>query len=636
MSTVRIERRLAAILALDVAGYSQLMGGDELGTLNALKAHRRDRIDPAIARHNGRIVTIAGDGLMVEFASVVDAVAAAVAIQQGMLAFNVAIAEDRRIVLRIGINVGDIIIDGGDIFGDGVNVAARLEALCEPGGVCISRSANEQVRDRLPLPFTDRGEQSVKNIARAIGVFGLSAREIAAMPENALPLPVTPARRVRLWRSPSLPLRLGFVAVLLVAAAGTGWWIGMPTPAPQAAPAPRPVAPVVQDRRGSIIVLPFDPTTASAARLARDVAERLSSERGWPVTAPAVAARYQGKTQDPRVIGREQNVHFTLSGGARDQDGRLHVSATLRETQEGRDVWSQQFEAGGDPGALVAAIAAEVSQAMIDAEAARARRERPANLDATDYYFAALETALTPLTRANLAGRIALLNQAVALDPANTPALALDARLRALLVLNEWSADRAGDLAFAARAADRLLEAAPRDIYQLRTKAYVLRAQGNLDQAIALHRRVLEINPAVADSHREIGVILQAQNRHAEALASFRTARRFAEADFILDTQTASALLANGLFAEAIQLARAALAESPGGGLDTPWLTLIAAYAALGETDPKSADIARAELARYFATPQPIRTLAELRKDGGLAALPNLAEGLRRAGLPDE
>ena len=149
------------------------MGADEVGTLNALKEHRRERIDPAIARHNGRIVKTTGDGLLVEFASVVDAVGCAVAIQRAMLAFNAGIHTDRQIVLRIGINVGDIIIDGDDIFGDGVNVAARLEALCEPGGVCISRYANEQVRDKLSLAFADLGEQTVKNIARAVGVFGL-------------------------------------------------------------------------------------------------------------------------------------------------------------------------------------------------------------------------------------------------------------------------------------------------------------------------------------------------------------------------------------------------------------------------------------------------------------------------------
>ena len=192
MTSPKIERRLAAILAADVAGYSRLMGTDEVGTLNALKEHRRERIDPTIARHNGRIVKTTGDGLLVEFASVVDAVGCAVAIQRAMLAFNAGIHTDRQIVLRIGINVGDIILDGGDIFGDGVNVAARLEALCEPGGVCISRSANEQVRDKLSLAFADLGEQTVKNIARAVGVFGLAAKDIAALPEEALPEPEPP------------------------------------------------------------------------------------------------------------------------------------------------------------------------------------------------------------------------------------------------------------------------------------------------------------------------------------------------------------------------------------------------------------------------------------------------------------
>src|SRR5271166_423250 len=194
----KIERRLAAILAADVAGYSRLMGTDEVGTLNALKEHRRERIDPTIARHNGRVFKTTGDGLLVEFASVVDAVGCAVAIQRAMLAFNEGIHADRQIVLRIGINIGDIIIDGDDIFGDGVNVAARLEALCEPGGVCISRSANEQVRNKLSLAFADLGGQTVKNIAHAIGVFGLAAKDIAALPEEGLPQPEPPELRTPL------------------------------------------------------------------------------------------------------------------------------------------------------------------------------------------------------------------------------------------------------------------------------------------------------------------------------------------------------------------------------------------------------------------------------------------------------
>ncbi len=187
MKAGSVERRLAAILAADVAGYSRLMGSDEVATLRALKMHRRELVDPSIARHHGRIVKTTGDGMLVEFASIVDAVGCAVSVQRGMIDRNKAVPDEKRIVFRIGINVGDIIIDGDDIFGDGVNVAARLEALCEPGGLCISRGANEQIRDKLSLAFADLGEQTVKNIARSVGVFGLAARDIAALPEEALP-----------------------------------------------------------------------------------------------------------------------------------------------------------------------------------------------------------------------------------------------------------------------------------------------------------------------------------------------------------------------------------------------------------------------------------------------------------------
>jgi class 3 adenylate cyclase/pimeloyl-ACP methyl ester carboxylesterase len=191
-----MQRRLAAVLASDVVGYSRLMGADEVGTLNTLKAHRRELVNPAITEYHGRIVKTTGDGLLLEFASVVDAVAFAVKVQRAMLSRNAAVAEDKRIVFRIGINVGDIIIDGDDIFGDGVNIAARLEALCEPGGVCISRAANEQIRDKLSLAFADLGEQTVKNIARAVGVYGLAANDIMALPDTrALGAP-EPARPI--------------------------------------------------------------------------------------------------------------------------------------------------------------------------------------------------------------------------------------------------------------------------------------------------------------------------------------------------------------------------------------------------------------------------------------------------------
>jgi pimeloyl-ACP methyl ester carboxylesterase len=188
------------------------MGADEVGTLRALKAHRRELVDSSIAAHRGRIVKTTGDGMLVEFASVVDAVGCAVAIQRGMVGRNAGVPEDKRLVFRIGINVGDIIIDGDDIFGDGVNIAARLETLCEPGGLCISRTANDQIRDKLSLAFADLGEQMVKNIARAVGVFGLRAADIANLPEEELPRAdeFDESQGVRQRKTPDEPQQIRF------------------------------------------------------------------------------------------------------------------------------------------------------------------------------------------------------------------------------------------------------------------------------------------------------------------------------------------------------------------------------------------------------------------------------------------
>ena len=197
-----VERRLAAILAADVVGYSRLMGVDEVGTLRALKAIRRDLADAAIADRRGRVVKTTGDGILIEFPSVVDAVACAVYIQRAMVSWNAGVPNDKRIVFRMGINIGDIIIEDEDIFGDGVIVAVRLEALCEPGGLCISKSARDQVRDKLPFNLHDLGEQEVKNIARPIRVFSLSRTEISELPEEQ------PSQAAELKDNPAIELKI--------------------------------------------------------------------------------------------------------------------------------------------------------------------------------------------------------------------------------------------------------------------------------------------------------------------------------------------------------------------------------------------------------------------------------------------
>ncbi len=596
MTTSKVARRLAAILAADVVGYSRLMGIDEIGTLAALKEHRRERIDPGIARHNGRIVKTTGDGLLAEFASVVDAVACAVAIQRAMLGFNEGIHTDRQIVLRIGINVGDIILDGGDIFGDGVNVPARLEALCEPGGVCISRYANEQVRDKLSLLFADLGEQTVKNIARAVGVFGLTAKDIAALPEEALPEPEPPQLRTPLAparRRPAGAMLAGGVVMVAALLAAGGWWTlhdrtSPPVVTVAVAPAaPRPVAYSPQDRRLSVIVLPFennsgDPTQDGlAASITRDVTNSIAGDTTVPVVPTATAAALRGKAIDLRAIGREHDVHFALTGNVHRQDGRLIVAVTVYETVDARQVWSQRFDRPDSPDErdfIIAVIDSNFDLATNDAEVARAMREHPNDLDKRDLMFAQDTTALRSISKANNLAQIALIERALALDPDYVWALRENARKRANRVNNGWSPDPAADLAIATKAVDRALALKPNDFLTLREKANVLRAQGNLDEAAALLRGLIERNPRSAMRHRELGLILLIQGHPQEALEEFVTARRLARGTDVveaIDANLATGLLANDRLPEAIEQARRAIAEFPSDSeriAEEPWL----------------------------------------------------------------
>ena len=216
-------RRLAAILAADVAGYSRLMGADEEGTHERLKAHLRQLVDPKIKEHRGHIVKNTGDGLLAEFASVVDAVRCAAEVQRGMIDREPEVPDERRIRFRIGVNLGDIIAEGGDIFGDGVNVAARLEALAEPGGICVSGTASDQIGDKLPYPFEDRGEQSVKNIPRPVRVYALRPEAVADLPVAGVPI-VAPHRR----RSVITAIAAAAAAVLVIVASGA-WWLWLAT-----------------------------------------------------------------------------------------------------------------------------------------------------------------------------------------------------------------------------------------------------------------------------------------------------------------------------------------------------------------------------------------------------------------------
>ncbi len=302
MSGERVERRLAAILAADIAGYSRLMGVDEEGTLAAIKAVRAELTGPTVAKHRGRIVKTTGDGALVEFASVVDAVRCAVDVQQGMTERNTGVLADKRIEFRIGINLGDIIIDEDDIFGDGVNVAARLEALAEPGGICVSRVVRDQVRDKLDIAFDDMGEQQVKNIARPVRVFRVGPQ--AAGLQSPHPAPPPPAgegsaRSARVWAIEGPP-------------------------------------------RLSIVVLPFanlggDPEQEYFADgITESLTTDLSRISGLFVIGRSTAFTYKGKGADLKQVGRDLNVRYALEGSVQRGGNRLRVNVQLIDTESGR------------------------------------------------------------------------------------------------------------------------------------------------------------------------------------------------------------------------------------------------------------------------------------------------------------
>jgi adenylate cyclase len=289
----RVERRLAAIFAGDVAGYSRLMGHDEAGTLARLKAHRREFVDQKFAEHKGRIVKTTGDGILIEFPSVVEAVACAVAIQRGISERNAEIPADQRIEFRIGINLGDVIVEDGDIYGDGVNIAARLEALTEPGGICVSRVVHDQVRDKLDLVLDDLGEQSLKNIARPVRVF-----------------------RIR------------------------------PADAPAAAAGPALAVP----DKPSIAVLPFQNMSGDpeqeyfADGMVEEIITALSKVRRFFVIARNSSFTYKGRAVDVKQVGRELGVSYVLEGSVRKSGDRVRITAQLVEAASGNHVWADRYD----------------------------------------------------------------------------------------------------------------------------------------------------------------------------------------------------------------------------------------------------------------------------------------------------
>jgi adenylate cyclase len=482
-------RRLTAILAADVAGYSRLMGVDEEGTHERLKAHLRELIDPKIEEHRGHIVKNTGDGMLAEFASVVDAVRCAAQVQRGMIDREPEVPNERQIKFRIGVNLGDVIADGGDIFGDGVNVAARLEALAEPGGICVSRVVRYQVRDKLPYSFEDRGEQNVKNIARPVRVYALLPEAVAELPVAGVPIAV-PRHRP----SAIAAMAVAVTAVLVIAV--IAWWVwptmrSSPTPPAAVSAAATSIAQPLVAPRLSIIVLPFtnlsnDPEQQYFAdAVTEDLTTDLSRIGHMFVISRNTAFTYRNKPVDGKQIGHDLGVRYVLEGSVQRSGNQVRVNAQLINAETDAHLWAERFDRDiGDLFALQSEITGRIAKALgvalITREAARPT-EHP---DALDYILRGSAAGLKPNSRDVSAEAISLFEHALTLNPRSVEAQTLLANSLVGRVRDQMTDSAAADLARAEGLVDQALAAASRNAFAHLVKGRVLQAQNRWEEAV--------------------------------------------------------------------------------------------------------------------------------------------------------
>jgi len=527
-------------MAADVVSYSRLMGADEVGTLNSLKAHRRDLIDPVIAGHRGRIVKTTGDGLLVEFASVVDAVICAVAIQLGMFGRNAKEAEDKRIVFRIGINVGDIIIDGDDIFGDGVNIAARLEALAEPGGVLVSRAVHDQVRDRLEVAFEDLGERELKNIARPVRVYRvLTATEskAASVPGVALPLPDKP----------------------------------------------------------SIAVLPFlnmsgDPEQEFFADgIAEDILTGLARLRWLFVIARNSSFTYKGRHVDVRQVARELGVRYVLEGSVRKSGNRIRITGQLIEAETANHLWAERYDRALDD---IFAVQDEITESVIGciepavyaAEHDRVKRKPPHNLDAWENVVRGM-FLYSQHSEPSTKDALDILNRAIELDPGYAQAHGLLAVCLAWRAFQGWE-DRDTAFAQAAEGADRAVASDPGEPWAYLARGFIAIAKRRDSEAVDAFSRAIDISPNFAYAHGLLGAAHAFGGRPDHAIECIDRGVRLSPRDIFGEEYQlyyAFAHFQAGRYAEAGAAAQLAIQQRPGH----PVLYIMAAasYGLAGETE---------------------------------------------------
>jgi adenylate cyclase len=581
-------RRLTAILAADVAGYSRLIGTDEEGTLNRLKALRAELIDPKTTEHHGRIVKTTGDGLLVEFASVVDAVRCAVEVQAAMGEREADISPASRIEFRIGIHQGDIVVEDGDIFGDGVNVAARLEGIAEPGGICVSARVQEDAAGRLDVAFEDIGEPALKNIARAVRVYRIGPRAPrphatgTAAAQPALALPDKPS-----------------VAVL-------------------------PFANMSSDPEQEFL----------ADGIAEDVITALSRYPSLFVTARNSTFTYKGRPVEIRQIGRDLGVRYVLEGSLRKAGNRIRVTAQLVEAETGNHVWAERYDrdladifAVQDEISLAAVIA--IAPAIAEAERQRAMRKPPDSLDA----WAAYQRGLWHVSKGNVddnATAQELFARAIDLDPA----FAGGYKGLAMATLNAAADFQVADLGEASNETERLIrEAITRDGTDSEARALlsnVLRIRGQLALALAEAESALAVNPNLAAAHRARAAALIFSGSREDGIAAAQTSLRLeprAQSTAATMNWIVCALYFCGEYAACAEAARRALQSYPGYILPYRWL--VAALGQLGLVDEAGAALGKAIAVAPASFDMYVRNRVPWMQPEDYA---HMLDGLRKAG----
>jgi adenylate cyclase len=586
MAEERIDRRLAAIFAADIAGYSRLMSIDEEGTLRQLKSHRKELVDPKITEHRGRIVKTTGDGMLVEFVSVVDAVRCAVDIQRGMVDRNTHVPPEKRIQFRIGLNVGDIIIDGDDIYGDGVNVAARLEALAEPGGIMVSRVVHDQVQDKLSFGFDDLGEQTVKNIARPVGV-----------------------HRIQLT-DPTMPVK-----------ATTGTTERTSTDRP------------------SIAVLPFanmsgDPEQEYFADgISEDIITGLSKLRWFFIIARNSSFAYKGKAVDVKRAARELGVRYVLEGSVRKGGNRVRITAQLIDATTGNHIWADRYD--GEltdvfslQDEITQKVVAAIEPKLLEAEGIRSQNRSPEDLGAWDQMIQA-NSLFWRLTRSEGDAAIATLRRAIERYPDYGPAHSMLAFMLLLSQLTGWNRDES-TAKQAAALAKRAAELDDSDPWAHMALGYVAFSMRRTEQAVEQFRQALELNPNFAAAHGYMGFALAMDGRSDEAIPHAEQAIQMSPHDpqnAIFNTAIAVAQYLAGRYPEAVVFGRKALQQRT--QFTSGHRIYVASLAQAGQIDE-----ARESLKQLKET-FPEMTIAWIERYVPYTArtMPKFLEGMRKAGL---